>query len=116
MRKLAETEEFSSAPSSTVEASGPGLFQKWWALESGKVVAKNKLQKTGSILAAINLHAGTNYKTNWPAMMAARGYSLERIPVEVRRYMMRKVLDDELKKMGYSLKQKELTALVHALT
>ena len=73
-----------------------GLFENWLEIE----------KQSGSQVDAINrLNAacGTKYKKEWPQVMKKRGYSMERVPTEVRRYMMRLVIptlidvrDDEL--------------------
>ena len=88
----------------------PGLFERWIAIEraTGRSV--------GDILADLNAAAGTNYKHNWPSVVAGRGYELERCPVEVRRYMMRKVLADELTGIGVDLPKKKLEMLIQCLT
>lgn len=87
-----------------------GLFERWMALEraEGRSVA--------DILADLNAAAGTNYKHNWPSVVASRDYELERCPVEVRRYMMRKVLQDELQGMGIDLPKNKLDRLIISLT
>ena len=87
-----------------------GLFERWIALEraTGRSV--------GDILADLNAAAGTNYKHNWPSVVASRGFELERCPVEVRRYMLRKVLRDELAGMGFEIDQSQVEALIIALT
>lgn len=92
------------------EIKVPGLFERWFALErsTGRAVT--------DILSDLNAVAGTNYKHNWPSVVAGRGFELERCPVEVRRYMMRKVLADELSAMGINLTKKQLDKLVIFLT
>lgn len=70
----------------------------------------------GDILADLNTTAGTNYKHNWPSVMASRGNKLERCPLEVRRYMLRKVLQDELAGMGLEANQSQVETLLIALT
>ena len=87
-----------------------GLFERWMSLEraSGRSI--------GDILADLNAAAGTNYKHNWPSVVASRGFELERCPVLVRRYMMRKVLDDELRGLGLELPRNKLDTLIKALT
>lgn len=87
-----------------------GLFERWFALEraTGRAV--------GDILADLNAAAGTKYKHNWPSVVASRGFELERCPVEVRRYMLRKVLLDELASMGFAVDQSQVEALTIALT
>lgn len=87
-----------------------GLFERWLSIEraSGRPV--------GEILADLNAVAGTNYKHNWPSVVAGRNYELERCPVAVRRYMMRKVLADELSALGVELPKKKLEDLINALS
>lgn len=88
----------------------PGLFERWLAIEraSGRSMA--------DILAELNAAAGTKYKHNWPSVVESRGYEFERCPVAVRRYMMRKVLEDELKGLGVALPESSLDELVIFLT
>lgn len=88
----------------------PGLFERWFALEraTGRSV--------GDILADLNTAAGTNYKHNWPSVVAGRGFELERCPIEVRRYMMRKVLADELAEMRVDLPKNKVELLIQFLT
>lgn len=87
-----------------------GLFERWIAIEraTGRSMT--------DILADLNAVAGTSYKHNWPSVVAGRGYELERCPVAVRRYMMMKVLADELTGMGYSIPKNRIESLVNALT
>lgn len=87
-----------------------GLFERWMAIER----ATNR--SMSEILSDLNSAAGTNYKHNWPSVVASRDYDLERCPVEVRRYMMRKVMRDELSNLGIELSQSYLNKLVVALT
>lgn len=87
-----------------------GLFQRWLAIEAA---AGKPLKQT---LAEINEACGTAYRHNWPAKMAETGYSLERIPVMVRRYMMRRVLPAELTARGIVLPLEVIDAVVEALT
>ncbi|MDO8728549.1 MAG: hypothetical protein Q7K26_01510 [bacterium] len=88
----------------------PGLFERWISIEraSGRPMV--------DILADLNAVAGTNYKHNWPSVVAGRGYELERCPVTVRRYMMRKVLADELAAMNIELPKNKLDKLILFLT
>jgi len=88
----------------------PGLFERWFALERATD------RSVGDILADLNTTAGTNYKHNWPSVVAGRNFELERCPVEVRRYMMRKVMAEELKGMGVELSKKKLELLIQCLT
>lgn len=87
-----------------------GLFQRWLEIElaTGRSLA--------SILDDLNAACGTKYKHNWPSVMAERSFSLERCPTEVRRYMMREVLDAELKVLGVKLTTRRLEALLVNLT
>ncbi len=87
-----------------------GLFERWLSIERATG------RSMGEILGDLNAIAGTNYKHNWPSVVASRGYELERCPVEVRRYMMRKVLQDELAGMGIELTKKKLDNLIISLT
>lgn len=68
------------------------------------------------ILADLNAAANTRYEHNWPSVMAKRNFQLERIPSEVRRYLMRKVLEDELKGLGVELSKSKLDKLIVYLT
>jgi len=61
------------------------LFINWLEVEK-----KTKTQK--SAIEELNSFCGTKYTESWPSKMEGRGYTLERIPTEVRRYMMSKVL------------------------
>lgn len=70
----------------------------------------------GQILADINAACGTAYRHNWPTKMADSDYSLERVPVEVRRYMLRKVLPAELTARGVVFPADVVEALVKRLT
>jgi len=90
--------------------SSPGLFERWIAIE------RETGATTGKILDDLNAAASTNYKHNWPSVVASRNYELERCPVEVRRYMMRKVLAVELAKLGIELTDRKLDKLILSLT
>lgn len=61
-----------------------GLFERWLEVErsSGRPVAE--------ILFDLNQACGTNYKHNWISVTQKRPG--QNFPLEVRRYMMRKVL------------------------
>ncbi|HDR9757857.1 TPA: hypothetical protein QDC44_001981 [Burkholderia cepacia ATCC 25416] len=87
-----------------------GLFQRWLAIEAA---AGKPLKQT---LAEINETCGTAYRHNWPAKMAESGYSLERIPVAVRRYMMLRVLPAVLTARGIVLPPEVIETLVESLT
>lgn len=71
---------------------------------------------TEAILADLNAACGTKYKYTWPHVMKTRGYSLERLPSEVRRYMMAKVLPLELESLGLKVSKKRISAMVVNLT
>lgn len=66
-----------------------GLFQNWLRIEK-----KTKTQKAA--IVELNEHCGTKYTESWPSKMEGRGFSLERIPTDVRRYMMLVVLSELL--------------------
>lgn len=87
-----------------------GLFERWLALEMKN---GNTLKQ---VLDEINGACSTAYRHNWPAKVAARGYSLERMPDCVRRYMMRRVLPDVLAKRCQSVTKKDIEALIDCLT
>lgn len=61
------------------------LFINWLSEERKTVTQKNAIER-------LNTACGTKYTESWPSKMEGRGYSLERIPIKVRRYMMQKVL------------------------
>ncbi|WP_157649222.1 hypothetical protein [Burkholderia ubonensis] len=87
-----------------------GLFLRWLDIETA---AGKPLKQT---LDEINATCGTAYRHNWPAKMAEAGYSLERIPVAVRRYMMRTVLPAELSARGMTVAPHVIEQLINALT
>lgn len=86
------------------------LFEHWLEIER----ATGRPMK--SILDDLNAACGTMYRHNWPSVMAGRGYSLDRCPTQVRRYMMKKVLPAELDNLGIKVTQKKLEALIIRLT
>lgn len=88
----------------------PGLFERWIEIERGSG------RSMTDILADLNTAAGTRYKHNWPSVVASRDYELERCPVEVRRYMMHKVLAVEMKDRGCELPETDVDLLVKSLT
>ncbi|WP_334043581.1 hypothetical protein [Burkholderia ambifaria] len=92
------------------EKISKGLFLRWLEIEAA---AGKPLKQT---LDEINAACGTAYRHNWPAKMAEAGYSLERIPVAVRRHMMRTVLPDELSTRGVLVNPKMVEQLINALT
>ena len=65
------------------------LFINWLEIEK-----KTKTQKAA--IKKLNQYCGTKYTESWPSKMEGRGYTLERIPIEVRRYMMNVVLPELL--------------------
>ncbi|MFB2639936.1 hypothetical protein ACE02P_18085 [Shewanella bicestrii] len=69
-------------------AASNGLFLNWLSIEK-----KSTTQKTA--IARLNAACGTKYVESWPSKMEARGYSMERVPTQVRRYMMLVVLANE---------------------
>jgi hypothetical protein len=87
-----------------------GLFERWLEIEraTGRPMT--------SILADINAACGTTYRHNWPSLMAKRGYSLDRCPTNVRRYMMSRVMPSELENLGIKPSGKIIAALVAKLT
>ena len=62
-----------------------GLFLRWLEIEK-----KRDSQIAG--INRLNEACGTSYSKTWPGVMKSREYNMERIPLEVRRYMMRQVL------------------------
>lgn len=82
------------------------LFTSWLEIEL-------KTKTLGSALDDINAACDTKYRHNWPSMMESRGYTLERLPTNVRQYMMSIVLPEKLK---LDLSKKELNELVKSLT
>lgn len=86
------------------------LFERWLEIEraSGKPMTV--------ILGDLNAACGSMYRHNWPSVMASRGYSLDRCPTAVRRYMMKKVLPVELERLGAKVSQEKLDALIICLT
>nr|WP_305763121.1 hypothetical protein [Alteromonas macleodii] len=81
------------------------LFTNWLDVEK-----KTKTQKAA--IEELNKHCGTKYTESWPSKMEGRGYTLERIPTDVRRYMMTIVLPELLP--GKS--ENEYKKLIIALT
>ena len=87
-----------------------GLFQKFIEIETA---AGKPLKQT---LDEINAACGTAYRHNWPSKMAETGYSMERTPVAVRRFMMRRVLPAELSKRGVNMSEEIIEIIVLSLT
>jgi hypothetical protein len=87
-----------------------GLFERWLDIERGTG------RSMTAILGEINGVCGTSYRHNWPSLMAKRGYSLDRCPTNVRRYMMRVVLPTELEKLGIRTTEKAVAAMIAKLT
>ena len=65
------------------------LFLQWLEVEK-----RDKSQKLA--IEDLNKNCGTKYTESWPSKLEGRGYSLERIPTNVRRYMMAIVLPNLL--------------------
>lgn len=86
------------------------LFTNWLEIEL-------KTKTMSEILVDINRACGTKYMHNWPSLMRDRGYTLERLPTNVRQYMMRIVfpvlLEDKLTK---DLTKKAIERIVFELT
>lgn len=87
-----------------------GLFERWLAIERAKD------RTLTDILCELNQAAGTNYKHNWPSVVASRGFELERCPTKVRQHMMRVVLDAELCKLNIAISKNKLEELIFSLT
>ncbi|WP_158906805.1 hypothetical protein [Burkholderia sp. L27(2015)] len=87
-----------------------GLFQRWLEIEAA---AGKPLKDT---LEEINAACGTAYRHNWPSKMAEGGYSMERTPTAVRRYMMRRVLPAELSARGINFSPEVIEGLIKILT
>ena len=87
-----------------------GLFVRFIEIEA----AAGKPLKT--TLAEINAACGTAYRHNWPSKMAETGYAMERTPVNVRRYMMRRVLPAELASRGHSFPPEVIEMIILSLT
>lgn len=87
-----------------------GLFQRWLEIEraTGRPMS--------DILDDLNDACGTKYKHNWPSVMASRGFTLERMPTNVRQYMMAKVLPAELERIGAQVNAEQVELLVNLLT
>lgn len=86
------------------------LFERWLEIEraTGRPMT--------AILGDLNAACGSLYRHNWPSVMAERNYSLDRCPTLVRRYMLKKVLPAELKKLGIEMSQKKIDSLIIRLT
>ena len=84
-----------------------GLFESWLAIERATD------RPMTAILGDLNNACGTKYKHGWPSGMALRGYSLNRLPTNVRRYMMRKVLPEIL---GQVVPNEKIDELIVILT
>ena len=87
-----------------------GLFERWLDIE--RASARPFIE----VLADLNRVCGTKYKHNWPSVMAARSYSLDRLPTGVRQYMMARVLPTELQARGLTLSSTKIFDLVVNLT
>lgn len=81
------------------------LFKTWLAIE--------KQSKTQiAAINELNNACDTKYSKTWPSTMKDRGYSLERVPTPVRRYMMTIVLKSKFENMV----ENEINELVNNLT
>lgn len=87
-----------------IDMNEKGLFLHWLEIEK-----KTKTQKAA--IEELNQLCGTKYTESWPSKMEGRGYTLERIPTEVRRYMMTIVLPDLLPGKSESEYKKLIIAL-----
>jgi hypothetical protein len=87
-----------------------GLFERWLEIEraTGRPMT--------AILEDINAACGTAYRHNWPSLMASRGYSLDRCPTNVRRYMMAVVLPAEIEQLGINPSKKLVASMIARLT
>lgn len=71
-----------------------GLFSEWLAIE---------IEEAGSQVAAldaINQACGTRYQHNWVSLQRRNQRGLERTPLVVRQYMLRRVLTVRLAGFG----------------
>jgi hypothetical protein len=66
-------------------SEGKGLFERWIEIETAH---KSQVE----MIKELNDACGTKYDKSWPQVTKQRGYSLERTPIKVRRYMMKVVL------------------------
>ena len=83
-----------------------GLFEHWLEIElSGG-------RELDDVLADLNKECGTKYQRNWPRVMAGRGYSLNHMPTNVRRYMMMRVLPVALENRGLDIPAGKIRGLV----
>ena len=87
-----------------------GLFERWLDIERASE------RPFTEVLADLNHVCGTKYKHNWPSVMAARGYSLDRLPTGVRQYMMVRVLPVELASRGIKARAGDILDIVVNLT
>lgn len=82
------------------------LYLNWLNIE-------RRTKTMGELLEDLNNACGTKYKHNWPSVMRERGYGLERLPTNVRQYMMSVVMAEI---MPESMKKDEISTLVRSLT
>lgn len=87
-----------------------GLFENWLEIEraTGRPMT--------AILGDLNAACGTKYTHSWPSGMALRGYSLDRLPTNVRRYMMSKVLPAEFGRLGLEATSERIDEFIVLLT
>ena len=96
--------------SMVLETHSKGLYQRWLEIEA----ASGKPLKQA--LDEINSACDTAYRHNWPSKMAESGYSMERTPTKVRRYMLRRVLPAELAARGVNFSPDVIETLIRLLT
>lgn len=82
------------------------LYLNWLNIE-------RRTKTMGELLEDLNNACGTKYKHNWPFVMKKRDYALERLPTNVRQYMMSVVLPEIMPK---SISKDEISNLVLSLT
>ncbi len=82
-----------------------GLFQHWLEIEK-----RNKTQMEA--INELNSACGTSYTQSWPSKMKGRNYTLERIPTQVRKYMMVRVLPCLLKDFNHKDYEKLVNNLI----
>lgn len=84
------------------------LAVRWLEIE------KSAGKSPGEILAEVNTACGTNYKHSWLSQLQTRPSC--HLAVELRRYMLAKVLPVELQALGVKLSSSKLSALINNLT
>ena len=86
------------------------LFERWLEIEraTGRPMTE--------ILTDINAACGTKYKHNWPSVTQSHGYSMERTPNAVRRYMLARVLPVVIEEGVSRGKIVDLESMINSLT